>query len=131
MMHPAALRFAAGLALVIGTGGCGLTDHGPCTLIGCEGGLWIQLGEATAGPVAARATLPDGTVLETECAGEHACGSGLFFADVTAPSVVLEVEMDGVIRTLDVDLTYVESRPNGPDCPPACPIATVRLKEVA
>jgi hypothetical protein len=119
---------ALGLALVIGAGGCGLSDPQPCTLIGCEGGLWIRLDGRTAGPVNARATLPDGTVLEAECTGEFQCARGLFFADVSAPSAVLEIELDGEVRTLTVELTYIEARPNGPDCPPPCPIATVNLK---
>lgn len=88
-------------------------------------------GESTAGPIVARVTLSDGTVLEAECTGEVQCASGLFFANVTAPSAIIEVEQAGETRTLDVELTYIEARPNGPDCPPACPIATVILKDIA
>lgn len=127
-MRPSWHRLARVLALVLSAGGCGLSDTEPCTLIGCEGGLWIRLAEPAAGPVSVRATLPDGTVLEAECAGEFQCSRGLFFANVSAPGAVLEVEFDGGVRTLAVELTYIEVRPNGPDCPPPCPIATVILK---
>lgn len=126
-VHQCAIVFA----LAMSAGSCGTFDPGPCTLIGCEGGLWIRPGESTVGPIVARVTLPSGTVLEAACTGDAQCASGLFFANVTAPSAIIEVAHAGEVRTLDVELTYIEARPNGPDCPPACPIATVILKDMA
>ena len=126
-MPKAWLRNALLASLAMSAGGCGLSEAGPCTLIGCEGGLLIRLAEPTSGPVVVRAALSDGTVLEGGCAGEVQCGAGVFFADVTAPTAVLEVEMNGELVTRAVALTYIELRPNGPDCPPPCPVATVIL----
>lgn len=127
MMHHTLLRCVAVLALLLSAGGCGVFEAQECTLIGCEGGLMVILGEPTEGPVHIRATLPDGTVLDEECAGVLQCERGIFFANVTAPSAVLEVEMNGETRTIPVELTYVETRPNGLECGPPCPIATVDL----
>lgn len=128
-MQRAGLPYAMAITLALGSVNCGVSDAEPCTLIGCEGGLRIQLGEPTADRASARATLPDGTVLETACSGPLQCSAGLFFANVTAPSALLEVEIDGEVRTRQVELTYIEARPNGPDCPPPCPIAMVSLKD--
>ena len=130
MRFPSRLQIAMALALAMSAGGCGLSEPRVCTLIGCDGGVWVRVEEPTAGPVRVRATFSDGTVMEAECSGTFACRSDLFFENVTAPSGVLEVEMDGEVRTLSVTLTYVETRPNGPDCPPPCPIATVSLKHL-
>jgi hypothetical protein len=130
LMQGVSVQCTLAIMLAMSAGSCGLSDTEPCTLIGCEGGLWIRLGEPTAGPVSARAVLPDGTVLEAECVGEFQCSGGLFFANVTVPSALLEIEIGGAVRTLQVALTYIEARPNGPDCPPPCPIATVDLKSL-
>jgi len=123
-------RGGAVLVLALGLGsltGCSLfTDEGPCTLIGCESGLMVRLDGAPA-PVSLRVHLPDGTVLERECLPEH-CARGAFFAGVRAPTVEIDVTVNGNTQTVSVPLTYRAHYPNGESCGDPCLVTGVHLK---
>lgn len=120
---------AVALAVGLGAGlpGCGLfTDEGPCTLIGCESGLTLTM-EGAPAPVTLRVRLPDGTVLERQCAPQ-ACALGTLFHGVRAPSVEISVTMNEATQTLTTPLTYEHYYPNGEDCGDPCLVTAVHLK---
>ena len=123
-------RGGAVLVLALGLGsltGCSLfTDEGPCTLIGCESGLMVRLDGAPA-PVSLRVHLPDGAVLERECLPEH-CARGAFFEGVRAPTVEIDVTVNGNTQTVSVPLTYRAHYPNGEGCGDPCLVTGVHLK---
>ena len=123
-------RGGAVLVLALGLGsltGCSLfTDEGPCTLIGCESGLMVRLDGAPAS-VSLRVHLPDGAVLERECLPEH-CARGAFFAGVRAPTVEIDVTVNGNTQTVSVPLTYRAHYPNGEGCGDPCLVTGVHLK---
>jgi len=100
-----------------------------CTRIGCDSGIYVDLSRVPA--EAYRLELsPLGATAKyvVECADPEACGTRHFFRDFT-PDVVtvrLIIGADTVFWPETI-LDYVETQPNGPNCPPTCFAATIAL----
>jgi hypothetical protein len=111
-------------------GACGiLTDEEVCTAAGCYSGLYIEMDDRPPATVQLRVRLPDGTRLERECVPEL-CLLGTLFEGVEAPSVEVEVTMNGHTEAFTAVLEYDLVYPNGEDCGNPCRVTAVHLKMV-
>jgi hypothetical protein len=100
-----------------------------CTLIACESGLTVQLADPRLPDAyTVELELPDGTTLVRSC-GATACGSTVFFADVTPATAVVRFVVDDEVRHQQtVTPAYTTERPNGPGCPPVCRQGTATVQ---
>jgi len=100
----------------------------PCTLIGCDGGLYINLPGDVPEAVRLEIALSDGSRREVFCEAVLDC-SWFFFRGVTATSVVVRITVgSNAPLIVTQELVYYPWRPNGPDCEPVCPSAQVNVK---
>ena len=110
--------------------GCG-TSTDPeqvCTLIGCDSGIEIVLEDPPEGPYRIEAFVySEGPRYVYECVSQSGCTDPVFFAEFTPYRVFIDVVTDAGTERFEVVPTYQESQPNGPDCPPLCRTAVVRL----
>jgi hypothetical protein len=123
------LRPLALVAAVAGLSGCNSLGPRSCTLIGCQNGLTVQLSAMPSAPfrVELRATSATAQpVYVYDCSNSAACGQGAFFPDFSGDHAFVTVVTSAGTRTTEITrIEYRVSRPNGPDCPPACRQATV------
>lgn len=123
-------RLLLGLALMLFAGGsssCGSIIQA-CTLIGCDSGLEIILENEPAGPYRIEAFVySDGPRYVYECSSTTGCQDRVFLADFTPDRIFIEVIRAGGTERYEVLPEYRESRPNGPNCPPLCRTAIIRL----
>lgn len=112
----------AGLLVMVA--GCGILTH-DCTLIGCSSGLTVDLQGASEEPFMLTVESKGGEKKSVECASPGSCFA--FFEEFTPAEVTVTFESEAtrVERTFTPE--YSRWRPNGPDCPPECRIATVVL----
>jgi hypothetical protein len=102
-----------------------------CTEIGCHSGLTIQLEGTIPEAYSVEISVPGDEPFRVECpqGGEpvYCEGDRLFLAERTPEEVTVRVswEDNSVVETLQP--TYETIRPNGPDCPPECRQAEVKL----
>ena len=136
MPSPPALTAAALAATLLCALSAGCSDSsgssGPnnkvCTLIECDSGLAVELERASAGPFRIELLVSDsGPRYIYECPDPSHCAAGAFFAGFTGDYVRVRVTTAAGAITREVRPTYLERRPNGPDCPPVCRRATVRV----
>ena len=95
-----------------------------CTLIACGDAIRVEL-----------ADLPEPFTITFRAEGEEPLtfessdpeleDDVVFIPDVEPDRLTVEVEAEGVDFTQTFDLEYETFRPNGPDCPPVCRMATV------
>ena len=103
-----------------------------CTLVGCSGGLSIDIKDLPSGAdYQVSVTLPSGETITQVCGDtpensfEKSCNtSGVFIAlqpDVSPPeSVKIEVVMNGRTYSQEFTPEYEKFQPNGEDCSPIC-----------
>lgn len=103
-----------------------------CTLVGCSGGLSIDIDNLPAGAkYQVSLMLPSGDTITQVCdenpeiSFEKSCTeTGVFLAlpvDTAPPdSVTIEVTLNGQTYTKDFTPTYEKFQPNGENCPPIC-----------
>ena len=108
-----------------------------CTLVGCSGGLSIDIADLPSGvEYQVSLILPSGDMITQVCDAnpeasfEKSCSEkGVFIAlptDVDPPeSITIEVFVDGQTYTKDFTPIYEEFQPNGEGCPPICYNAVV------
>jgi hypothetical protein len=105
------------------------SDHRACTLIGCAGGLQIQLAQPISGAyrVELFANATDSQPLRTyDCPGTVCSGYIVFYETSPASAVVRVTSSRGVKTTQFASIVYTSTpNPNGPDCGPPCTQATV------
>ncbi|HEX2094696.1 MAG TPA: hypothetical protein VHG28_19985 [Longimicrobiaceae bacterium] len=102
---------------------------GACTLIGCESGLAVELVGAPAGPYRIEAYVrEDGPRQVFDCPDPARCLGEAFFAGFTPEVVTIRVTTASGTVTRTFRPEYRKSRPNGPDCPPECVQARVRVE---
>ena len=99
-----------------------------CTLIGCSDGVTIIVAGAPPARYTVALELPDGRRRSLRCEAAAGCAAGLFFEDVSAEQVTVEISSDAGTSVHEVRPSYVESQPNGPDCPPVCRQARVEVR---
>lgn len=121
-------------SLIVLSAACAQAAEGPqrvCTLAGCENGVSVLLGSAYATPVTVEIGPVDGPMQRGTCDDTIECTTGLFFPDLSAPELRVRVmsATDTITRTVRPDYRIVQ--PNGPDCPPTCRQAQVRLGDAA
>ena len=61
------------------------------------------------------------------CGVDVDCSSGVFFSDLRVDAVEIRVENERGVTFTEVQPTYEETEPNGPDCPPTCYRAEVTV----
>jgi hypothetical protein len=115
------------VVLSLGLAGCsGDVYNSACTLIGCEDGLAIDVQGAVPASYTVTLEAPDGAPRVFECGPTRFC-QPLFVAEFMPETVEVRVQAEGVDFTAEFTPTYSVSRPNGPDCPPECRQATIRV----
>lgn len=109
--------------LAAAVGGCDLAEPGLCTLVACTDGLLIEFNGTPAAEFTVIATADTGETESLTCTDQNACL--LVFRDFTPPEVTIRYESSE--QTIEQTFTpeYERTRPNGPDCPPECLVATV------
>ncbi len=100
-----------------------------CTEIGCSSGLTVHLPSVPTGAYKVELLFPMSDVAYTyECPGTGACKQDIFFETYVFETAIVRVTTTNGVRTTTVsNITYVAHRPNGPDCPPLCIVATVSV----
>lgn len=99
-----------------------------CTLIGCDSGIEMILEQPPAGSYRIEAYVnSQGPRYVYRCDRQVGCSERVFFTDFTPYRVFVEVVTDSGTQRYEVLPKYSESQPNGPDCPPLCRTAVVRL----
>lgn len=99
-----------------------------CTMIGCDSGITIVLENPPAGPYRIEAYVySQGPRYVHRCERQSGCATRVFFPEFTPYRVFVEVISDVGTQRYEVVPKYQESQPNGPDCPPLCRTAVVRL----
>lgn len=99
-----------------------------CTLIGCESGLEVRLDAPPSGAYRVEASAPGDTAPRVQtCDPATACNGRVFFRDFTPDSATIRVVTATDTLTRAVRPTYQTQQPNGPDCPPTCRRAAVRI----
>lgn len=126
-------RLFTGCVVLVGAA-CARAGEAPqqiCTLAACESGVSVLLGSGYATPVTVEVGPVGGTPQRHTCEDDVACTAGLFFANLSAPELQIRVmsATDTFARTVRPDYRIVH--PNGPDCPPTCRQAQIRLGDAA
>lgn len=118
------------LATVVGSCGAVPGITGACTEIGCESGIEVVLESPPAGAYRVEATVGGSAARYVyQCADEEGCAGRIFFPEFTPYRVFIEVTDATSTERYEVVPEYTEHRPNGPDCPPLCRNAVIRLPE--
>jgi len=97
-----------------------------CSGVGCANGLQVNFNRVP--PLGTVVILEFGqTPWRVECGTDADCSNGLFFEGLLVDYVAVRVTTaeGGILHELRPE--YVETRPNGPDCPPTCWNATVTV----
>ena len=127
------------VAILTITGPLGPTQF--CTLVGCVGGLQIELeGLPSSTPFEIAITFPSGETQTLNCGGEKdesipfekSCSpNGAFFAlppDVKPPKeITVTVKTSAGQWARKVQPKYGKFQPNGEDCPPVCYNANISI----
>jgi hypothetical protein len=99
-----------------------------CTEIGCNSGIKVILESPPAGAYRIEAYVyPQGPRYVFRCERQSGCMDQIFLVEFTPYRLFIEVVSDSGTQRYEVVPKYQESRPNGPDCPPHCRTAVVRL----
>jgi hypothetical protein len=127
-----ARRLVAGAAVMTGAfavTSCSRAEPpAACTLIGCDDGVAVELATVPPAPFSVELTpLPGGPPTIKECTATAACGTTLFFEEVRADSGGVRVTSTEGTYTVSSRVAYSTTRPNGPQCQPACRQARLRV----
>jgi hypothetical protein len=100
-----------------------------CTLIGCADTLTVAIAGAPnqtlVTVVATQLEAPFASMSSHCTATTGSCS--VFLSGFVPSNVRIDVSWDSQTRQVTVQPAYQISRPNGPDCPPACRFATVSV----
>lgn len=101
---------------------------GVCTEIGCESGIEVILESPPTGAYRVEASV-GGSVPKYvyECTSEAGCAERIFFPEFTPYRVFIEVTDATGTERYEAVPVYTERQPNGPECPPLCRNAVIRL----
>lgn len=100
-----------------------------CPLIGCQNGLEVELSTQPTTPFRVEAVAPGGiSTYQFECTDPSQCGTRVFFPEFTPGVVEIRVITEDRTTTMTYEPRYEERQPNGPDCPPECNVAKVRVE---
>lgn len=106
--------------------GCDNSVTGACTLIACDDVIRVDLVDVPETfTITFRAEGEEPLVLDST--DPDFADDVVFIPDVESDRITVEVEADGVEFTETFDLEYETFRPNGPDCPPECRMATIEV----
>lgn len=106
--------------------GCGSTTDAACTQIGCTDQFLVTVEGPAGAEFVVQASEPGGDTRTGTCTVTNdSCA--IVFGDFAPEQVTIRVT--GPDRELSVTLepAYEVLRPNGPDCPPACLVASVTV----
>lgn len=99
-----------------------------CTLIGCDSGIELVLENPPTGAYRIEAYVySEGPRYVYRCERQSGCNDRVFLAEFTPYRVFVEVISESGAQRYEVVPTYQESQPNGPNCPPTCRKAVIRL----
>lgn len=99
-----------------------------CTLIGCESGLEIRLDAPPAGAYRVEVGSPGVAEPRVQaCDPATRCDGRVYFRDFTPEVATIRVIAGADTLTRTLRPSYETLRPNGPDCPPTCRRAEVRI----
>ena len=103
-----------------------IIGHG-CTLIGCYDGLRVEIQGFADTEYEVVASEREGESRTGECVAASDGRCWVWFESYYPSEVTLSVT--GVDQQVSVTLqpAYQESQPNGPDCPPTCRLAAVKI----
>jgi hypothetical protein len=121
-------RWLPTAAFVVVLAGCQEEPQRACTLIGCSSGLQLEMEARPGAPFRIEAEVP-GTSgrYVVRCDDPQACAR-VFLQDFTPERLRIHViAEDGGGRWL-AEPVYVETRPNGPGCPPVCRVGRVVVR---
>jgi hypothetical protein len=114
------------LALV--TAACtSATQEQACTLIGCSDGLVVRVEGAPEGMTTIELKRPFRSPVVLTCTGPDHCAGGIQFADQTPAHAIITITSGDRVKSVELDLAYTKSRPNGPGCEPECRQASVTV----
>lgn len=119
------------LLAVILTSGCNDREIGGgqvCTEIGCDDGFSVQLLEERPDSLSLTIYLNDDTeAFDTIICTNHESSCVLRAGGMTPKTVTVEIEWDSEEFRQTFTPEYESYQPNGPDCPPVCEIATIKI----
>lgn len=100
-----------------------------CTLIGCDSGIQVVLEKPPAGPyrIEAYVNSSQGPRYVYRCERQSGCPDRAFFPEFTPDRIFIEVITESGTQRYEAAPKYQESQPNGPECPPLCRTAVIRL----
>ncbi|HEY0674163.1 MAG TPA: hypothetical protein VGD27_17945 [Longimicrobiales bacterium] len=96
-----------------------------CTEIGCSNGLAIEVSSGLQQAITVHVRSGTQTLHTFRCEPNQPCQA--FVADQTPAQVTIVVDAPEGELSKTYQPEYRTNRPNGPDCPPECRQATVRL----
>lgn len=99
-----------------------------CTMIGCEDGWSVEIVGELPDAYTVQISVAGDVVASVECSPVNPCGERVFLPGVSATEAVLEVLGTGRELRWVVTPSYAEVQPNGPQCPPVCQQARVRVE---
>jgi len=119
VMRAAAVALIGSIVLT----GCGPSATGACTEIGCSPGLRVSIASNPLSPWRIEVTdLDSGVMKSVECPATFPATRcpPAFFPDFYATRVRVVTIAGGFVREDRFEATYIDMRPNGPNCPPVC-----------
>ena len=129
MRTPSSGRFFLVAALGLGVlSGCSIFGPEACTVVGCFNGLTVRLTSLPTEPYTVELRVPGAQepIYSYECDGGPSCEQVIHSPLETLSRISVKVTTDtGLLVTEVLDVDYVETWPNGRDCPPPCRNATV------
>ena len=123
-------RYAVFLPLALVLAACGKSTDPVrfCTEIGCDSGIEIVLENRPAGAHRIEAYVySQGPRYVYRCDQPSGCSDRVFFTEFIPNRVFVEVISDTGTQRYEAVPRYQEARPNGPECPPLCRTAVIRL----
>jgi hypothetical protein len=116
---------AAGLVAVAS---CAPQEPVACTMIGCDDGWSVEVVGELPATYVVRARVDGEVVASRECSPANPCAGAVFLPGISAAEAELEIVGDGVDLRWTVRPEYQVVQPNGPNCPPICQQARVRVE---
>jgi hypothetical protein len=98
-----------------------------CTLVGCHGGLTVEIINAPPGALTVQASVADSSPITVSCPGTTGCSNVVVFLDFTPAQAQLTITTTAGVRQQAVTPKYATLRPNGASCGPTCHSARVSI----